>query len=265
MSTGAKIALGVLLALVLGTLAWPLGSGGKPPESPGPDNPELVMADPLAEAARRRNSSLVLTPPPQRVKHEVHDIPIKTMVAEDYIVANQPTSEDAAAFLNARLDELLATVGYRHHQHPTQVFLTLYASKADFDAQGGRWLAQIRYSAAGGLGRELDVSRLSDADVSAGEVMRYGLTLARRKAIYVRLMILVSASTDRALAVVVDRVNAEQDPARRANINVEKQTLELAQLLNEQGRSEIADHEGVSQDVLNQILLEGTEQKWPTR
>ena len=62
---------------------------------------------------------------------EVYDQPVKTQIALDVVVEDENVTENQIKdLLNSLYSNSISRTGFKHHKHPTNVFIYIYSSKA---------------------------------------------------------------------------------------------------------------------------------------
>ena len=180
------------------------------------------------------------------VDEVVDDLPLKTQI-EQHIVATLPTNQgQIESELLARFQTLKERTGFRHHRHPTNIYLYIYETEEQARAGQGLWLAMLSYRTPREPSVQISQARI-DALGNPPEA-RLGMTEANRRSLWREMVQLEERAESEARRRIPDTRILEQG--------------ELQVRLAEQYRDELATAHGLSRDDLTSIMVEAFNEGW---
>lgn len=181
------------------------------------------------------------------LKEDVVDSPIKTQVTLEALV----TGEISAPGLKILLDQLYSSTkakkGFKYHDSPTSIYIYAYTSKERAESGMGQWIAMLQKADAE-TSPTISINERQIAQLGAEPEERFGLSEEKRKEIWKELILI----EDRAMEEALKRYPKE----------LEKQ-IEMERRLIDEHKNRLAEENGLTQEEIKRISIEGLEKDWP--
>ena len=188
-------------------------------------------------------------------KEDVYEAPIKTQVTLEVLIKDKEMNEQRIkALLNYLYDKTIKRSGFKHHDHPTNIYIYAYTSKDKAESGMGQWVGMISKS----YNDKNPKINISDRQLSAlTEVARdkWDLTHKQRKEIWNKTILAEDKAQKEADKIYpLDKPGITQDDIIK--------NIELMRKLNVEYENEITKEYGVDKAIIDSISLEGIRKGW---
>jgi len=188
-------------------------------------------------------------------KEDVYDEPIKTQVALDVLIIDKEMDEQKIKdLLNHLYDKTIKRSGFKHHDHPTNIYIYAYTSKDKAESGMGQWVGMISKS----YNDKKPKIAISDTQLSALiEVAedRWGLTHEQRKEVWNKIILAQDKAQKEAdEKYPTDKLGITQDDIIK--------NIDFMRELEEEYENEITNEYGVDKAIIDSIGLEGSKKGW---
>ncbi len=239
------------------------------PAESQPDNGDK-SADPELRAApvQRPASATPLESPASLPVYEIvdrvpYDSPVKTQIELHAVVSGAATESGLRLLLQKLYDEARVTGGFKFHDgKPTHVFIYLYTSHEHFKSGWGQWIAMLSK-----LGEDSEINaevktELISQPIAKPQVKR-GLSESKRQEVF-RAIVAAEDRADKDAHRMYPLPDARKPgySQAKARAQLDKQ-LEARNSLTNKYKAEIAKENGVAEEQLREISLEGIKKNWP--
>jgi hypothetical protein len=180
------------------------------------------------------------------LKEEVVDIPLKVKVMESVLIKGDVNKEGLLSLLADRYDKTRLRTGFRHHSHPTNIYIYVYAIEPP-PTRPHEWVAMLAKSYIDSEPTlTIDDRRL--AALKEPSQKRFGLSDQQRRKVYMEQW------------GAVRRANKE---AERKIPHDEAQQFLFARELEKRYTAEVAAKHGLTDIQKTELFLEGEAKGWP--
>lgn len=185
----------------------------------------------------------------QLLNERVSDTPIKTEVEQNIVVTGIPTKESLRTEILRRYKEISSRTGFQYYEHPTNIFIYVYATEEQARAGQGLWIAMLAkgFNETGIPDVIISESRLAALSTPSEE--KFGFSEEVRKKIFKE----IADAEDRAMREAMARI-----PDTRI-----MEQIDLQRELETKYKSEIQEKYGLNKDQLLEIAIEGVQKGWP--
>ncbi len=205
-----------------------------------PINPDVKNDKDVKESDRKPLEYVVLN-------EEVHDVPIKTQVQLDILLSGEITEKALRALLKNLYSSIKTRKGFKYHEHPTNIYIYAYTSRAQQQSSMGLWAGMLALS-YGDKTPTIKIDKEYLTTIKAGPEKKFGLSETQRMQIFREI---VKAEDDAMNAAINKYPNdgMKQIDYERQQAKANKENLRKKYRL--------------SKEELDKIGFEGVMKKWP--
>lgn len=186
------------------------------------------------------------------VNEDIYDGPGKTQIAQDFVVVDVPTESDIESELLNLYRIAKARRGFRYHNPATNIYIYIYGTDEQAEANAGLWIGMLRKS-ANDTDPTISISESRLAALTKDPEERFGFSEQERMQIFREVFAAENRATHDAIAQIPDSTD----------LQVMMRQFELENELIELYRKEVAERHQLTEQELAKISLEGVKNGWP--
>jgi uncharacterized protein YgiM (DUF1202 family) len=187
---------------------------------------------------------------------DIYDVPVKTQIELKIIVRENVTAENLRYLLNLLYDQNIKRTGFIYHTNPTNLYIYIYNSEARAKSGGSQWIAMISKS----YDDKTPSIRINEKQIKLQYVekeSKYGLSEDARVKIWHEYI----KAEDRA-ELEAEKKYPLTYPAEVTEEKMKKNS-EYYDQLNKKYKANIAVKNNLTEEQLEEIVLEGINKQWP--
>jgi hypothetical protein len=188
-------------------------------------------------------------------KEDVYEAPIKTQVILVVLIEDKEMDEQKIKdLLNHLYDKTIKRSGFKHHAHPTNIFIYAYTSKDKAESGRGQWVGMISKSYSD-KNPKIDISDTQLNALTEVAENRWGLTQKQRQEVWDKIIRLEDKAQNEANKIYpLDKPGITLDDVRKNGALMDK--------LKEKYENELAKEYGVGKAIIDSVATEGLKKGW---
>jgi hypothetical protein len=189
------------------------------------------------------------------IKEDIYEIPLKTQVTLNVLISDKEIDKQKIKDLLNHLYKKTSTrTGFKHHKHPTNIYIYAFTSKDKANSGMGQWVGMISKSGFD-ASPTIDISERQLESLKDVAEDRWGLPFNRRQEIWGKMVL----SEDKA-----QKEADKKYPLDQANITEDnmRKNVELRDELEIKYKTEIASEYGVDIAIIDSVTIEGLMNGW---
>jgi len=203
-------------------------------------NPDAKDIKDTEESDRKSLKYVVLN-------EEVYDAPIKTQVQLDILLSGEITEEALRTLLKNLYSSITTRNGFKYHEHPTNIYIYAYTSRAQQQSGMGLWAGMLALS-YGDKTPTVTIDKKYLATIKVGPGKKFGLSEAQRMQIFSEIVKAEDNATNAAMNKYPTDIMRQ--------IDYERQEAEA-------NKENLCKKYRLSKEDLDEIGIEGIKKKWP--
>ncbi len=189
------------------------------------------------------------------LKEDISDTPLKIQVTLKVLIEDNKIDEQKIKnLLNYLYEKTINRSGFKHQDHPTNIYIYAYTSKDKAESGKGQWIGMISKS-FDETKPEISISKTQLKALYEVPEKKWGLTHEQRLEIWKKIILL-----ERKAQKEADKKYPLDHPGiTKSDMN---NNVNLMRELNEKYKNALAKEYGVKKEIIDSIGIEGIKKGW---
>ncbi len=189
------------------------------------------------------------------IQEEIFDVPLKTKVILKILLKEKNVTEQKIKnLLNYLYNKTIKRSGFKHHRHPTNIYIYIYTSKYKAESGKGQWIGMIAKNFDEKAPR-IFINEFQLNSLKEKKEEKWELSYEQRKEIWKKMII-----NDRKAQTEADKKYPLDKPdAYKKNL---KSNADLMKKLKKKYKKQLAEEYKIEKAIIDSIVMEGVTNGW---